>query len=469
MNFTDIIKAVSNFLMGLGVPLLLPIVITVLGLIFGQKFTRALRAGLTLGAGFIALNLVIGLLINNMVPVVDAMVKNTGANLNILDVGWGVAAAIAWGTNAGAIVIIVCLGMNILMLALRLTKTLNVDIWNFWNQAFTASVVFLITKSLIAGLIAAAIHTVYELFIADLTAKRVQEFYNLPGISIPHGWAVTSVPIIWVVNWILDRIPYVKDIHWDEGTIREKLGVFGEPLLLGVILGIAVGLFGGLWKDPVKLLTLGVTIGTAMILIPKVIGFFMEALTPIAESAKEYMATHFGGREIYIGLDSAVLIGHPVTVAAAVILIPIVLGLSLILPGNRVLPFGDLAALFYFVAMVPFMSKGNLFRSIISGAVIMSVVMLVCTSFGPSLTQMALSIGYKLPEGAVDITALSAGNWVTWVTYQVGRLGGVSGPLASILLLVIVVAMLAAIAWRNNSLSRQQAAEVAGASSGQKI
>ena len=103
-------------------------------------------------------------------------------------------------------------------------------------------------------------------------------------------------------------------------------------------------------------------------------------------------------------------------------LIPIVLGLAIILPGNRVLPFGDLAALFYFVAMVPFMTNGNLFRSIISGVFIMTIVLYILTSFGPALTQMALSIGYEIPAGAVDITALSAGNWVTWVLYQIGRL-----------------------------------------------
>jgi PTS system galactitol-specific IIC component len=420
----DLIKGVSDFLMSLGVSLLLPIIITILGLVFGQKLTKALRAGLTLGAGFIALNLVIGLLISNMVPVVNAMVTNTGSKLNILDVGWGVAAGIAWGTQAGSLVILVCLAVNIIMLALKWTKTLNVDIWNFWNQAFTASVCFLVTKSMAYAMLGATVHTVYELIVADRTAKKMQEFYGLPGISIPHGWAVTSVPIIWGVNWVLDRIPGVKDIHWDEGTIREKWGFFGDPLILGVILGVGVGLFGGLWKEPIKLFTLGVTIGTAMILIPKVIGFFMEALTPIAESAREFMAKRFGGREIYIGLDSAILIGHPVTVAAAIILIPIVLGLSFILPGNRVLPLGDLAALFYFVSMVPFMSKGNLFRSVIAGAVIMTVVMYVCTSFGASLTQMALSTGQTLPAGAVDITALSAGNWVTWVMFQIGRLVG---------------------------------------------
>lgn len=424
MTFIEVIKNISDFLMGLGVPLLLPIIITALGLIFGQKFKKALRAGLILGAGFVALNLVIGLLIDNMVPVVDTMVENTGAQLNILDVGWGVAAAIAWATTASAVVVPVCLLTNIIMLALNWTKTLNVDIWNFWNQAFTASVLYIVTDSIWWAILGAVIHTVYELIIADLTAEQVQEFYDLPGISIPHGWAVTSVPIIFAINWVLDRIPFIKDIHWDQGTIQKKLGVFGDPLILGTILGILVGAVGGLWRDPVQLFTLGVKIGTAMVLIPKVIGFFMEALTPISESAREFMSKRFSGREIYIGLDSAVLIGHPTTVSAAIILIPIVLGLAIILPGNRVLPFGDLAALFYFVAMVPFMTKGNLFRSIISGIVIMSVVLLVCTSFGSSLTQMAVTSGYELPEGAVDITALSAGNWLTWVLFKIGSLVG---------------------------------------------
>ena len=429
MDIVSIIKAFSDFWMGLGVPLLLPIIITALGLFFGQKFTKALRAGLTLGAAFISLNLVIGLLINTMVPVVNAMVENTGANLNILDVGWGVASGIAWGTPAGSTVIVVCLAVNIIMLAFRWTKTLNVDIWNFWNQAFTASVCYLAAGgSSNPGLawpmaiLGATVHSVFGLIVADKTAKRVQKFYNLPGISIPHGWAVTSVPIIWAVNWVIDRIPGLRDINWDEGTIREKWGIFGDPLILGVILGTGVGVLGGLWKQPVQLLTLGITIGAAMILIPKVIGFFMEALSPIAESAREFMAKRFGGREIYIGLDSAVLIGHPVTVAAAVILIPIVLGLALILPGNRVLPFGDLAALFYFVAMVPCMAKGNLFRSVISGVFVMTVVLYVCTSFGSSLTEMAGVVNYKIPEDAVDITAMSAGNWVSWVMFQISRL-----------------------------------------------
>lgn len=424
MDFVQVVTSIKDYLTGLSASLLLPIFITILGLVFGQKLRTALRAGLTLGAGFIALNLVISLIVGEMVPVVNVMVENTGSNLDLFDVGWGVAGAIAWGTKAGSLVILVCLGVNIIMLALKLTKTLNVDIWNFWHEAFTASVCYIASGSLAWGLIAAAIHTVFSLVIADLTAKDVQEFYNLPGISIPQGGAVASVPFNAAINWVLDRIPGVKDIHWDESNIREKWGILGEPLFQGVVLGIVIGLFGGMWNDIPGLLTLGITIGTAMILIPKIIGFFMEALTPIAESARTFMQKKFGGREFYIGLDSAVLIGHPITVAAGIILIPIVLGLSLILPGNRVLPFSDLSSTFYFVAMAPFMTKGNLFRTVVCGTVYFAVVLYACTSFGSALTEMATSIGYAIPEGAVEITGLSAGNWLVVLLFQIGKLFG---------------------------------------------
>jgi len=418
----QIIKNISTFLTELGVPVLLPIIIFTLSIFFGQTLKKAIISALTLGAAFIGLNLVIGLLIGQLSPAINLIVETSGIKKDILDVGWGPAAAIAFGTTAGALIVPVSLGVNIIMLLLRMTKTLNVDIWNFWNHAFTASVVYLVTGNLAFGLIAGGIHAALCLIIADLTAKRVQEVYQLPGISIPHGWAITSVPIIIGVNWVIDRIPFIKDIKWSQENIREKWGIFGSPLVLGTVLGIGIGILAGYWKDPAKLLGLGISIGAVMLLIPKIIGLFMESLTAVSESAKEYLKKRFPGREFYIGLDSAILIGHPVTVAAAVILIPIVLVLSIILPGNKVLPFGDLAALAYFVSMVPALSKGNLFRSVIAGAVIMSIVLFICTSFGSSLTQMAVSSGYEMPADTVNITALSAGNWITWIMFQIGKL-----------------------------------------------
>src|SRR5690606_16486271 len=224
----EVINAISNFLTGLGAVVLLPIVILILGLILGQPLRRAIVSALTIGVGFVGLNLVIGLLIGALAPATEALIERTGLELVAIDVGWGVAAAIAFGTTVGALVIPLAFGINIVMRILRATKTLNVDIWNFWHYAFTGSLVYLITGgSLLWGLIAASIHAIVSLLIADWTAKDVQEFFGIPGISIPQGWAITSVPIIRGLNAIFDRIPGIGQIEWDAETIRKRLGVIG--------------------------------------------------------------------------------------------------------------------------------------------------------------------------------------------------------------------------------------------------
>lgn len=415
----ETITKISNALTSLGASVLIPIFIFIICMIFGAKLKKSLMAGLTFGAAYIGLNLVINLMMTTVNPMIEIMVEEWGLKNDILDVGWAVGSAIAYSTTCGALMILVSLGVNIFMLAAKLTKTLNVDIWNFWNHAFTASVVYLISGNLIFGLAAGAVHAAFCLVMADRTAKRVQDFYQVPGVSIPHGWAVTSIPIIAGVNWALDRIPVIKDINWDEKHIQEKWGIFGSPLVLGSVLGLFLGLLSGYWNNIPLLLSSAISIGAVMMIIPKFIALFMESLSVVSDAAKKFMKKHFGDREFYVGLDSAILIGHPVTVAAGLILIPATLVLAVILPGNRVLPFGDLASLAYFVALVPCLSKGNLFRSLICGIVIMSVVMLICTSFGSSMTEMAVSAGYTLPEGAVDITALSAGNWLTWILSKI--------------------------------------------------
>ena len=417
----ETIKTISDFLTGLGAPVMLPIVIFILGIILGQKVSRAFISALTVGVGFIGLGLVITLLFDALGPATAALVEATGIELTALDVGWGVAAAIAFGTTVGALVIPLAFGVNLVMLIFNWTKTLNVDMWNFWHYAFTGSLVYLVSgENLLLGLIAAAIHAVIALLIADWTAKDVQEFFRLPGVSIPQGWAITSVPIIKFLNAIVDRIPGLRDIHWDSETLQKRLGIFGQPIIMGAILGLLFGLIA--YGFSTKVLTLAVQMAAVMLLIPRIIAIFMEGLTPLSEAARAFMQKRFAGREFYIGLDSAILIGHPITIAAGIILIPLTLFLAAILPGNSVLPAADLAATAFFVAMVPPLTNGNLFRSILYGIIIMTMVLLIASAFAPLLTQIAGDIGYAIPEGATTITGLSGGNWIAWLLTTISRL-----------------------------------------------
>jgi PTS system galactitol-specific IIC component len=417
----ETIKSIFDFLTGLGSSVMLPIIIFILGIILGQKISRAFISAITVGVGFIGLGLVITLLFDALGPATAALVEATGIQLTALDVGWGVAAAIAFGTSVGSLVFIVALGVNLIMLVLKWTKTLNVDMWNYWHYAFTGSLVYLVTGgNLVLGLIAAAIHAVVSLLIADWTAKDVQEFFKIPGVSIPQGWAVTSVPIIKGLNWIVEKIPGLRDIYWDSEGMQKKLGIFGQPIIMGATLGLLFGLIA--YGFSTKVLTVAVQMAAVMLLIPRIIAIFMEGLTPLSEAARVFMQKRFAGREFYIGLDSAILIGHPITIAAGILLIPITLLLAAILPGNNTLPAADLAATAFFICMVPPLTKGNFFRSILYGTIIMVMVLYISSAFAPLLTQIATDIGYAIPEGAVQITGLSGGNWIAWILTTISKL-----------------------------------------------
>jgi PTS system galactitol-specific IIC component len=424
----------------LGNTVVLPIVIALLGIALGQKWSRAIRTGLTVGVAFVGLGLVISLLIGALGPATTAFIERFGLKLTTVDVGWPVAAAIAFGTTVGALVVPLALGVNVLMLVLRLTRTLNVDIWNFWHYAFTGSLVYLITaNNLAAGLLAAAFHCVLSLVVADVTAPAVQKFFKLPGISIPQGWAVTSVPIVLAGNWILERIPGVRDIKADADTIQRRLGVAGDPLILGFVLGILLGLVSG--YDIAATLILGVQLGAVMLLVPRIIAIFMEGLVPVSEAARTFFQKRFAGREYYVGLDSAILIGHPITIAAAILLIPTTLLLAAILPFNTTLPFTDLAATAFFVAMATPLTRGNLFRTYVIGAMTMVMVLSLTSFFAPQVTTTAANIGYQLPPeaaGAAQISALSGGNLVAFLAFVAGQWIGIIGP---VVLLVLAVAL----------------------------
>lgn len=78
---------VLDFIVGLGPQVMMPIIITIFGLVLGAKFGKSLRAGLTVGVGFVGLNLVIGLLGNTLGPAAQEMVQRLGLNLTVIDVG----------------------------------------------------------------------------------------------------------------------------------------------------------------------------------------------------------------------------------------------------------------------------------------------------------------------------------------------------------------------------------------------
>lgn len=411
-----------NFVVGLGSSVMMPIVITLIGLIMGAKPGKAIRAGLTVGVGFIGLNLVIGMLGGNLGPAVQQMVTNYGLSLTVIDVGWPAAAAIAFATKVGALVIPVALAVNIVMVLTKTTQTVNIDVWNFWHYAFTGSLVYFATNDLVFGLATAAIQAAITLILADWTAKGVEEYCGLPGVSIPHGLSVAFVPVALVINKILDYVPGINKINMDAVAVQKKFGIFGEPILVGTVLGAIIGVLAG--YDLKGFLGLGITMGAALVLIPKMAGLLMEGLIPISDAASDFVEKHFkSNSKIYIGLDAAVGIGHPTTLAVSLILVPLSVAIAAILPGNQFLPFADLAVLpFLFVLVVP-VTKGDLFRTLIVGLFIVVTGLWIATGIAPLLTEAAIAANFTMPGGASLISSIADGaSPLSWLFVQIMNL-----------------------------------------------
>jgi galactitol PTS system EIIC component len=413
----DVLTNGIKWIVDLGATVLMPVVILILGLVFRLPFGKALRSGLTVGFGFVGINVIINLFFTNMSPAAEALVKNSGVHLTAVDVGWPAAAAIAFGTKIGALIFAVGILTNLVMLLLRWTKTLDIDIWNYWHWALSGSLVMIATNNLWLGLLTSVLHAAYTLKMADYTAPRLQEFYNFPGLSFSHGWAMASMPIVMPLVWLVDRIPGINNLNADPETIQKRLGVLGQPTILGTVLGILVGALARFSVG--QSLQLGIAMGAVFLLMPRVVAILMEGLAPLAEAARDFLQKRAGGREIYIGMDSALIIGHPTNLAAALILVPITLLLAIILPGNRMLPFGDLAATPFFAVMITPWTRGNLVKTVIVGTILMAIIMYMGSDWADFFTKAAASAGFKAPEGATLITGF--GNPIAWLFFRISQ------------------------------------------------
>lgn len=408
-----------QYVLDLGPTVILPLAIFLIAVAFRVKLAEAFAAAITIGIGFVGINLVISVLTGNIGPAAQAMVKRFDLHLTIIDTGWPSAAAASFASPVAAILLPILLGVNVLLLMVKATKTLDIDIWNYWHFISAGATGYLITGNWWFSIGCAIIFQVVTLYIADKTAPMVQRFYGLQGISLPTGSTVAFAIIGIPAGWIIAKIPGFKKVTADPETIQKRFGIFGEPMIMGLLLGIVIGFLAG--YDIGNVFKLGISMGAVMLLMPRMVKILMEGLIPISTVARDYLRDRFKGRDIYLGLDAALAIGHPANIATGLILVPITLLLAVFLPGNRVLPFGDLATIPFYVAFIVASRKGNIIHSVLAGAVVIMAALLMATTFGTVHTEMMQGV-YEFPPGATEVSSLDmGGNLLNWLILKLSE------------------------------------------------
>ncbi len=415
---------VFSYIISLGASVMMPIIFTVIGLCIGMKFGQALKSGLYVGVGFVGLGVVTALLTTNFNDPLKAICDLYHLQLNVFDMGWPAAASVAYNTAVGALIIPICLGINVLMLLTKTTSTLNIDLWNYWHFAFIGAVAyFVMGESLAWGYFAAIVCYIITLVLADITAPKFQKYYDLDGISIPQPFCQSFMPFAVVINKLLDKIPGFSRLDVDAEGLKRKFGVFGEPLLLGVIVGILIGVAAHF--DVKMVLTLGVTMGAVMELIPRITKLFIDGLKPISVKAQEMVDKRLHGRKVHIGMSPALVIGHPTTLVVSILLIPTVLIISVILPGNQFLPLASLAGMFYLFPIVLPYTKGNVVKTFIIGLVALIFGLYFVTDMAPDFTLAANAVfeatkdkAAQIPQGFTGGALDFASSLIGWVIYK---------------------------------------------------
>ena len=177
----SILIQIGEYLNGIGPLIALPIIIACLGIILGQKWTSATRSGLMTAVAFVGIFLTVGLLGDTVSTIGQNFAQNTGTNLDVIDIGWPAASALAFATPVGNLIIPIGILLNVLLLIFGITRTLDIDIWNFWHMAFVGALVQFVTGNFILGLFAALLTLVFALFLADWSAPLIQKYFKMPG------------------------------------------------------------------------------------------------------------------------------------------------------------------------------------------------------------------------------------------------------------------------------------------------
>lgn len=403
---------VIQYIVNLGASVMIPIVIFILGLLLRQGVGKSLRAGISIGIGFVGINLVISLLTNNLGKAAEAMAKNFNLGLNVIDIGWPGTSPMAWGSNMGLIAIPVAIGVNVLMLVTRQTKVVNVDIWNIWHMAFTGAIVQIATGSFAWGIAGICIHAAIAYKLGDIFKPVTDGYFGLDGISIPHGTSAYMGIFAKPIDDLIEHIPGLNKITLTSETVEKKFGVLGQPSIIGAFLGFVIGLLARFSVG--KSLQLAIQMAAVMVLMPVVVKYIMEGLIPISKGAKDIMDKRFKGGNFTIGMDPALLLGDSNVIAAGLLFVPITLLIAMIMPGNKILPFGDLATIGFFIAIATGVHHGNVFRTLISGSVIMTITLWISNQMWTLQDKLGRATGV-LAAGKKVSSLDQAGSPITYL------------------------------------------------------
>ena len=394
------LETLSNVFDTFGASVSVPVIIFIIALIMKAKPAKAFRSALLAGVALTGFSLLINAYMPTISGIVDKMVNNTGVNLPVLDVGWQACALVAYST-IGMIFLVVAIVLQVILFITKWTDIfMPSDLWNTYSFMLWGSTLYIATENVWLSLGLMVLMNLYVLLFAEMLAPCFSTYYNYPGCALTAPHHAEGVPFYVLVNFLMNKIGLNKvDINLK--TVQKKLGLFGEPMVLGLIVGFVLGFIGNIkelntlaaWGE---IASAAIATAAVMAIFPKIASLFAAAFTLLTESTK--------GRKWYLSVNDATGYGEPATIMVGTLMIPIMLVLAFVLPGNRALIMVDLIAMPYCMIPMISISKGNMLKTLIGAILYFSLSLYVWGWMADLYTAVAVSVGFELASSTMLIT-----------------------------------------------------------------
>lgn len=418
---------------------ILPVFMLILALIARMKIRDALISTIKIGVGFAGVFLVFTFFVSQISPAIKAIIETRGLNYPVADVGWPPLAAITWSSSLTPLLIPIIMLLNLVMLLTHTTKTLYIDLWNYWHFALMGVLILNVTQNIFLAIVASLLIAIYIIKTAEWSAPYVKEEMGLDGIAISPLSVTGFLPYAVVMNALFDKIPFVRNLNWNPRKTNDTsktMSLLQEPMVIGILVGIFLSILAS--YDLKTTLETSINIGAVMFLLPHCGTLIGEGVGAVSLAFKELMERKFKRMKgLSIAMDTGILMTHPSVIATGLLLIPISIILAFILPGNRVIPLGDLPNLISIMSLIVLIMKGNVIRAVLAGIPIVSTFLLFSSLMAPLYTSQALAAGMDFGEGVGEITAFTDGGnqlrfWFYWL-FQ--------GNLIALAIIPVVLAM----------------------------
>jgi PTS system galactitol-specific IIC component len=426
--FLDGIKLVLDLF---GATIFVPIIVFILSVVMRVPPGQALKGAIYMGIGLTAFNVLLGALTGGMGPVITEMVENTGVNLPVLDIGWPAASVIVYANYIGMFYLPFGLAVDLVLYLTKWTDTFHpTDIWNYYFFVFWAAIIQFLTGSFVLAVIMAVLLNLILLLLADWVAPSMECYYGYQGVVSTCYCSVSCVPIAVLIRWIFKKTALGK-IQLDPSTLRDKFGFWGEPVTMGLIIGLVVSVISkynalGSLENWGVILKTAIMVGAMMAVYPAVSGMFVKGLIPITQTLNARMRSGKTKRKsMYIAIDPAVFFGEEANISSGLVLIPVMILFAVILPGNTMLPLADLPALPFMMIGITCVVGGNVFAGIITGVIWIGIGFFMNSAVAPVFTEAAISVGAVDADSGSMVTSLIVGNNpIAWLCYKAFMLPG---------------------------------------------